>query len=633
MSLAVLPCLLYEDEHLLVVNKPPGVSTHAPSPYAGEGLYDWLRNREERWANLAIIHRLDKGTSGVLAFSKTSLASRSLTEQFTQRAVRKRYLLLTDRPIPQDHLTIKTGLVRVGAQYQARPARLGGTLAETRFRKLEPAERARYRTAAADEHGLRLRGIAMPAGSEFSNLKSQLADACPTNPGSKSPGTGAGSDALRCEVLRPDSCNWLEAEPLTGRTHQIRVHAAGAGFPVLGDIDYGGTPAPRLYLHAAELRFIHPETGNPVTFRAPVGFEVDPRLALRAAFLDPADTDAYRLAHGAGEGRSAWEKPCREPVPRAALSHSLSKTRRNSIKWPIKSGDRHSCETLYIDRVGDYLIAQSETPLGPEGYRELAELAAALSARGAYHKLLPRHAGRLDAPAISPQLVLGEPAPEPYAVRENGLQFELSLSQGASTGLFLDQRENRRRLLTGHLAAGFSLPDSSSVLNTFAYTCAFSVCAAKGGARTSSVDLSRRALEWGKRNFVLNGIDPGAHEFLQGDAFDWLRRFAKKGRRFEAVLLDPPTFSRSKLSGVFRVESDYGRLITAALGVLRSGGILFASTNSGRWTPEDFVTAVEQAVEAAGSKIARRHYAPQPADFPISRAEPPHLKTMWLVIE
>src|SRR6266851_1423786 len=83
--LPVPPCLIFEDDHLLVVNKPPGLNTHAPSPYAGEGLYEWLRHREPRWAGLAIVHRLDKETSGLLVFSKTPLASRSLTEQFTKR--------------------------------------------------------------------------------------------------------------------------------------------------------------------------------------------------------------------------------------------------------------------------------------------------------------------------------------------------------------------------------------------------------------------------------------------------------------------------------------------------------------------------------------------------------------------
>src|SRR5882757_10451289 len=109
----MLPCVLFEDEHLLVVNKPAGMNTHAPSPYAGEGIYDWLKHREPRWATLAILHRLDKETSGILVFGKTPLANKSLTEQFTNRQVHKKYLLLTDKPVPARELTVKTSLLRV----------------------------------------------------------------------------------------------------------------------------------------------------------------------------------------------------------------------------------------------------------------------------------------------------------------------------------------------------------------------------------------------------------------------------------------------------------------------------------------------------------------------------------------
>ena len=110
----MLPCLIFEDDHLLVVHKPAGLNTHAPSPYAGEGLYDWLRHQEARWAKLAIIHRLDKETSGVMVFSKTPLANRSLTAQFTERSVRKKYLLLTDRPVCPTEITVESTVVRAG---------------------------------------------------------------------------------------------------------------------------------------------------------------------------------------------------------------------------------------------------------------------------------------------------------------------------------------------------------------------------------------------------------------------------------------------------------------------------------------------------------------------------------------
>src|SRR5207248_688165 len=124
------------DEHLLVVNKPAGMNTHAPSPLAGEGIYDWLRHREPRWAALAIIHRLDKDTSGVLLFSKSPAANRSLTEQFARHLVRKKYVLLTDRSPPERPITVVSFLARSGEKYVSRPEISGAQRAETRFRFL-----------------------------------------------------------------------------------------------------------------------------------------------------------------------------------------------------------------------------------------------------------------------------------------------------------------------------------------------------------------------------------------------------------------------------------------------------------------------------------------------------------------
>jgi 23S rRNA (cytosine1962-C5)-methyltransferase len=172
----------------------------------------------------------------------------------------------------------------------------------------------------------------------------------------------------------------------------------------------------------------------------------------------------------------------------------------------------------------------------------------------------------------------------------------------------------------------------SKILNVFAYTCGFSVCAARMGAKTTSLDLSKKYLEWGRRNFLLNGLDPAAHDFIYGDAFDWLRRLAKKGRAFDAVALDPPTFSQSKEHGIFRAEKDYGKLVAVALPLVRPGGVLFASTNAADWPPEKFLADVEKAIHSARRKILQRHHVPQPPDFPISRNEPAYLKTVWLRI-
>jgi 23S rRNA (cytosine1962-C5)-methyltransferase len=552
-DVTVLPCLIFEDEHLLVVNKPPGLNTHAPNPFAGEGLYDWLRHREPRWADLAIIHRLDKETSGVMLFGKTSQANRFLTQQFTERRVKKQYLLLTDRNPPSKVITVRSNLTRVGDKYLSQPARPSQQCAETRF---VPA-----RIGVQAEQGM-------------------------------------GPEVLQFQLI--------QAFPLTGRTHQIRVHAAQSGFPILGDTLYGGTPAPRVYLHATELTLTHPASGDQIKFAAPVDFASPSRSLLRSGLIDQETTNAYRLINGASDGRPDW----------------------------------------YVDRLGDYLLSQSERQVSGEQLSELVKLVDRLRLRGAYHKQLSRHVCKSDPVKASAQPVLGHGAAPAFVTRENGLEFELSFEEGYSVGLFLDQRDNRRRILTHYIAAGFPIGSNTqdqpiaqglqnrppTLLNTFAYTCGFSVCAAYAGFRTTSLDLSRKYLAWGQRNFLRNKLNPAEHDFIHGDVFEWLRRFGRKGRSFDVVLLDPPTFSQSKHSGTFRVERDYGRLVTAALPLLRTNGVLFCSTNAADWPAERFLGEVECAFRKSGKKILQKYYVPQPPDFPISRAEPAFLKTVWLRI-
>jgi 23S rRNA (cytosine1962-C5)-methyltransferase len=297
-----------------------------------------------------------------------------------------------------------------------------------------------------------------------------------------------------------------------------------------------------------------------------------------------------------------------------------------------------------VDRLGDYLLSQSADELADRQRTELGRLGHHLGTNGTAHKKLQIRVRQTSVPDASPQLLAGTKPADAFVVQENGVRFELSFREGYSVGLFLDQRDNRRRLLTGNVAAGFPLfepspaPEESAattsdrpeVLNAFAYTCGFSVCAALGGARTTSLDLSRKYLEWGKRNFLLNQLDPAAHDFIYGDCFDWAKRLARKGRRFDLVILDPPTFSQSKESGVFRVDKHFGKLVRAVLPLLKAHGVLFCSTNAADWPPEDFLRCVHSAIDEAGGAVNASHYVPQPPDFPISREEPAYLKTVWL---
>jgi 23S rRNA (cytosine1962-C5)-methyltransferase len=541
------PCVLFEDEHLLVVNKPPGWNTHSPAPYAGEGIYEWLKNREPRWAKLAIIHRLDKETSGLMVFSKTTEANRSLTRQFTEGRVRKEYILESTEQPPKKKFVVRSTLVRVGERYfSQRGATSSGAVAETEFELLE-------------------------------------------------------KENDRFLVL---------ARPRTGRTHQIRVHAAENGFPIRGDILYGGKPYLRLCLHSHGLDFDHPITNNPLTFGSARFFEGPIWFWRRHDLFDGSETDSHRCIHGASDAFNEW----------------------------------------HVDQFGSYLLSQSPSPISDE---QRDYLQTWLGGKGVYHKITTVQVRAQTTEESNPKHVAGSTAPGPFAIQENGVNYEINFSEGYSVGIFLDQRDNRRRLLTNYIAPDFwvysqhdkvgpavlSAPlgratplAGAEVLNTFAYTCAFSVWAALAGARVTSLDLSKKYLDWGRRNFQLNGLDPAEHAFIYGDVFDWLKRFAKKQRQFDVVLLDPPTFSKSKESGIFRAENDYGRLVMDAVKVLKPGGTLFASSNAARWAPEDFVKTVREALANAGRKILREHYVPQPPDFPISKAEPAYLKTIWLKV-
>ncbi|MCC7374130.1 MAG: class I SAM-dependent methyltransferase [Verrucomicrobiales bacterium] len=523
--------ILFEDDHLLVIRKPAGINTHAAAAFAGEGIYDWVRRREPRWEDLAIMQRLDKDTSGVLLFCKTRLANVSVAKQFSHRRIAKRYQLLTDRRPPS-------------AEF----------VAESRIRKGQ----GRFESDADEE---------------AEGLEAET----------------------RFRVLEERGAQWLvEAEPLTGRTHQIRLHAADHGFPILGDTLYGGSPWHRLCLHACSLALRHPATNAEIEFRDSPDFEASIGAALRAAVVVPEGTNAYRLVHGIADGKPGW----------------------------------------YVDRLGDWLLASTihETEGGLPDWLEA--MARQTGVAGVYLRLLDRHV-RGAAPAeASPKLVWGRGAEGEFGIRENGLTFLMSMAEGYSTGLFLDQRDNRRRLLTNWVGPGFPVfptgAEPPSLLNVFAYTCGFSVAAARAGAVTTSLDLSRKYLDWGRRNFSANGLNPGGHDFIYGDAVDWMRRLAKKGRSFDVVVLDPPTFSQSKESGVFRAEKDFDVLVASAGRVLKPGGILFASTNSARLEPHAFLTMAHRGLEAAGRKCHERVFMPQSPDFPTHRDEPGYLKTVWM---
>lgn len=311
----------------------------------------------------------------------------------------------------------------------------------------------------------------------------------------------------------------------------------------------------------------------------------------RALGLPSAATSAYRLVHGDGDGLPGLT---------------------------VDVYDQHLVASLYTEE---------------DGAREAAwiDALASLGFRGVYVKRRPRQASRLDAQerrARAPEHArVGQDAAPELIVRENGLSFAVRLGDGLSTGLFLDQRDNRARVLRE--ARG------KRVLNLFAYTCAFGAAAAAGGAcRTVNIDVAKAVLERGRRNYALAGIRcdddaRGDHAFLARDVLDALPRLAKKAERYELVVLDPPSFASTR-GGRFSVERDYPTLAAMALGLVASGGTLLACTNHHRLEVGQLVRAIEVGARTAGRTIEALETPAPPPDHPPGPGRTPHLKSAWI---
>lgn len=316
---------------------------------------------------------------------------------------------------------------------------------------------------------------------------------------------------------------------------------------------------------------------------------VEKKLAFLREHYSESETTAYRCVHGATD------------------------------QW----------DGFYLDRFGDYLLVSSKG-----SHISKAEIALAeawqqhVDAKGVYHRKLDRHER-----TQSPRLLLGEAAPEEFSVKELGQSYQISFNDGYSVGLFIDQKENRQRLLDKQLAEDVMLPSSGSLLNTFSYTCSFSVAGAKAGYDVTSLDLSQKYIEWGKRNFAANQIEEGNHDFIYGDAFDWMKRLRKKGRLFDIVILDPPSFSHTKAGKYFKVDRDYPILMRFACEMLpEEGGWILACANHSRYPKPFFKTHLEEGVAKAGRRWEGQYYFPQSADHPWSKKEVPYLKTFWVKV-
>jgi len=301
---------------------------------------------------------------------------------------------------------------------------------------------------------------------------------------------------------------------------------------------------------------------------------VDEAWALRQRLLPPR-TDAFRLLFGEGDG-----------LPGVVVD-------------------------VYA---GFAIIVSYSSALG----QVVAWVAEALAARPEIQGVCERVTRRKDR-ASELRRVSGVEPPEVVMIEEHGLRFEVDFEAGQKTGLFLDHRENRRYLR--ELARG------RSVLNLFAYTGAFSVsCAAGGASSVTSVDIAAPAIAAAARNVLHNGLPAALHEGVASDVFEFLEASARAGRRWDLVIADPPSFasSRAELFGALRA---YKKLHAASLSVLAPGGLYAGASCTAQVSPDAFRQTLAEGAARVGQRLTVVHEAAHAQDHPYAAG---HLEGRYL---
>ena len=272
----------------------------------------------------------------------------------------------------------------------------------------------------------------------------------------------------------------------------------------------------------------------------------------------------------------------------------------------------------WVERYGVDVLISHKTNAGLERLKTelcLWALNVGFSFRRVFARFLPKQNAEREAPT----LILGDPDTNLQSTAlERNLCYAIDFSAGYSVGLFIDQRENRRFVRD---------LGPKTLLNCFAYTCSFSVAAATVGANTVSVDLSKKSLARGRENFALNSVATTDHRFIADDVLAVLPRLARKGEKFDIIILDPPTFSRTHRGKTFQVENDFEMLLLAALEVAERNAHILLSTNCS--------TLGQRVLEVMGRfclKAARRagdfHREPPLPDFPPGVGA----ATVWLAL-
>ena len=277
-----------------------------------------------------------------------------------------------------------------------------------------------------------------------------------------------------------------------------------------------------------------------------------------------------------------------------------------------------TCPDGWVERFGVDVLISYKTDAALE--RLKTELCLwALNVDFKFRRVFARFLPKKNAEREAPRLILGDPGTNLESTAlERTLRYGIDFAAGYSVGLFIDQRENRRFLRE---------VAPRTLLNCFAYTCSFSVAAGTVGATTVSIDLSKKSLARGRENFALNSLPTNDHRFLADDVMEVLPRLARKGEKFDAIILDPPTFSRSKRGKAFQVEQDFERLLLAALEVAERQAKILLSTNCSSLGERALEVMARYCLKAS-RRAGTFHREPPLPDFPPQAGA----ATLWLTL-